>query len=416
MKAIFSLSSCALASLLALSSCQAPAAQSSNLEGLRHSWSGPQQIDFFWNNAWYRLRPGQDGVETVARGQVDASSLAYSLQADHRGQLRAELRADSKLANDSSLHLRVSQPDGSQSREVAIAHFTSGSFAWSRDDRQLLVMGDVMAGNFPGTAWNYLVSVADMQAKALPLPVLPDQLQQASLGALEWSPDGKNLYEVVSGQSFFSNPHGELMARYRQFVYKADADGSNPVLVSELKPLTAESALNSLSRPAGIVDQLAVSPDGSQLALGGQGLYSLPSQGGELKLLSDKSLQRPGVLKGIRYPASFEWSPDSSQLLFSWFDYHLDANPLEVPLSYNALPGKLAVVKADGTGQQIISHSANLSEEDPHWSPDGKSISYVVTRGASAEQLGIYTSAPDGSGARQLSRNLAPSELAPILR
>jgi Tol biopolymer transport system component len=120
----------------------------------------------------------------------------------------------------------------------------------------------------------------------------------------------------------------------------------------------------------------AWSPTGTEIvfgagyASGGSDLHIIGADGtGERELVADSGDEDQP-----------EWSPDGSRIVY-WSQYDL----------FTILP--------DGSGKTNISQTSQ-QESLPHWSADGGRLSF--NRGGFQEDLGIYTSKPDGSDVRHL--------------
>ncbi len=127
------------------------------------------------------------------------------------------------------------------------------------------------------------------------------------------------------------------------------------------------------------VSEYAWSPDGSRLAA--QGMVPLnPATAGLYLVNADGS--------GWQYvmPAAggMRWSPDGSLLLFSTAE----------------TPSRLATIRADGTGFQIVlGDTKGASLVQPEWSPDGRQIAFMRQTNF-CEQLWLADA--NGSNPRQL--------------
>lgn len=152
-------------------------------------------------------------------------------------------------------------------------------------------------------------------------------------------------------------------------LYAAEDDGTGQRMLSP-------SAVADASRIA----SFAVSPDRQWVAyIANQdgfrkALYVVPIAGGTATQVSRH------VGQANRFVDSFDWSPDSTQLVYA---ANLDA-PLLAGAGNNFLANEIYVVKRDGTGETKINGAiqspAVVELKNPQWSPDGHYILQEVFR------------------------------------
>ena len=166
---------------------------------------------------------------------------------------------------------------------------------------------------------------------------------------LDWSPDGTHLaYSLGWGAD--------------ERVYVASADG------------TGTSAIGDSELTAWFPDW---SPDGTLLAFGGSragvetGVYVMAPDGTGVRRLSQVKDDDQWAF------VQLQWSPDGTSIATQAWD--IPANQWDI-----------WVVAADGSGERVIGHGLV-----PKWSPDGRWVSYVGSKG-------LTVVARDGTEAREL--------------
>lgn len=157
----------------------------------------------------------------------------------------------------------------------------------------------------------------------------------------------------VSGDGDMINGETEL--------YAVDDDGLN------LRRLSASTAKNDTD-----IDQFAVSPDGqwvaylSDVASGFEinALYVVPIDGSSAPKQASRVLST-GLNRSVK---DFQWSPDSTQLVYT---ANLDGNP-------SFFANEVFLVNRDGSGEIKINGSigspASVEVRNPQWSPNGRYI------------------------------------------
>jgi Tol biopolymer transport system component len=140
------------------------------------------------------------------------------------------------------------------------------------------------------------------------------------------------------------------------------------------------------------------SPDGTKIAYWSRGAVGLPAS----LWVMDADGSDPANVTGTTNFSSLEnlqaaWSPDSHQLAFVVGDYYASA--------------QLWVVTVDGTDLHKVGEGS-LSRSDPAWSPDGRLIAFrghtigVLPDAFPADPaIGVYVTAPDGTGERKVSQS-----------
>ena len=186
-------------------------------------------------------------------------------------------------------------------------------------------------------------------------------------------------------------------------IYLMDGDGSNP------RRVTQNAAFDCFP---------ALSPDGTRIAFDSNRLRAEgePFNTSYLFVMAADGTGQTPLGRG----SSATWSPDGKQIAF-----HASASGTGRPI--NALPGAattdadIFVMNVDdfvkhGTPPRNITNNAAAIDDDPDWSPDGRTIvytSHAVTDNtddhATAE---IYTIAATGVGQRARLTNNAEEERA----
>ena len=192
------------------------------------------------------------------------------------------------------------------------------------------------------------------------------ELKVKAVGAVRVSPDGKKVVYTVSSPVMTADK-SEFVTQ----IWLANTDGSDPVQLTYAEKSS---------------DNPRWSPDGRMLAFtsgrsGKTNLYALRVAGGESEQLTD-------VKSGV---GNFAWSPDGTRIAFvlrdaptddeekgnkgkddwKWIDENVKLNRLNV-----------VNVQKDANGKRdlrVLSKEGNI-EGDFDWSPDGKTIVFTRTK------------------------------------
>lgn len=180
-------------------------------------------------------------------------------------------------------------------------------------------------------------------------------------------------------------------------LYTVADDGSGEVLVSQ-----------SLAVDRALVRDFALSPDGQWVAyladpagFGQISLFVNSVSGGTPVRVSQEA-------SGPRRVASFQWSPDSSQLVY--------AGNFDIPLTRGNAAREVFVVNRDGSGMTKINGgigaTPTVDVANPQWSPDGRYIVQEVFRFAnnSAAPAAFALNVHDTTGTARNSRRLVEAE------
>lgn len=163
---------------------------------------------------------------------------------------------------------------------------------------------------------------------------------------------------------------------HRVFLMNPDGTGVRQVT------FTDSSAPNAAdTRPV-------ISPDGTMIAF----LSSRNTSDNSLRVYTvntdGSKLQQ--ITVGDFKVVAVAWSPDSTMLAFSGFNFPAGTCPF---------PNEgLKIINADGTGEQVVACSRNGATQAIDWSPDGTRIGFEDAFGlAGRDGLGISQISPDGT-------------------
>ena len=175
-------------------------------------------------------------------------------------------------------------------------------------------------------------------------------------GPGSWSPDGTKI-------AFFSDHNG------KDDIYVLSAETIRPKVL--------------LSNPQGNLGSTSYSPDGKRL------LYTeeLDNKAGALKLL-DLETRQSTLLKRIEQPrTAVDWSPDGNWIAFS---DRVNGN------------SDVFLIRRDGTElRNLTNHPA--MDVGPSWSPVGKRIVFISSRGERPDMNQLYVMNADGTDPRPVT-------------
>lgn len=163
---------------------------------------------------------------------------------------------------------------------------------------------------------------------------------------------------------------------HRAFIMNADGSGVRQVTFTD--PMFLQAGDFSP----------AISPDGTRIALRSQRTDDGSSQIFVVDLTIPGSAPTQVTFGG--QVVGLAWSPDSTQLAYSGFNFPGFGCPF---------PNEgLKIINADGTGERFLACSRNGATAAIDWSPDGLRIGFADAFGlAGRDGLGISQVAPDGT-------------------
>jgi len=338
------------------------------------------------------------GLTEIAR-QVDSPvhSLAWSPQ----GDLIAFIAGTDGFSGEARLF--VVKPDGSGLR--SLVQGVENGLAWSPDGRRLAVsLVDPSLSPFSGGASNiYTVDVRDGSTTRLTDAA-------ASEYGPAWSPDGSAIafFSGRDGQSgifavdpdgaltplvrtldrpaprAFLGPDGRVVVPAEVFVQPGDWQGRFPLAGGTPSP---DGRRLADLVPAGEMDSEGCAGDGDDI-------YVWNVDGSRVtNLTNTPDINETGLV----------WSPDGLLLALT----------SGAPPRCHFVPGRLEVIRADGSGRRLLADfgSSRGRVELPEWMSGGSGLLFSVTHlgpgplpgpPAPEEKAEIYTVNIDGSGLRRL--------------
>ena len=161
-----------------------------------------------------------------------------------------------------------------------------------------------------------------------------------------------------------------------------------------VRNLTGDGSTSQESEPAW-------SPDGAHIAYqletsSGQGsIYSIEPTGNARTNLTPEDLPA-APCKPDHYRKSSEpsWSPDGSRIAFTGAPVCVGAT--------SQVGSDIWLMNPDGSGKVDIVANDKISEQEPHWAPDGSRIAFISDAEVNEGPGDIYTMDPDGGNVRKV--------------
>jgi Tol biopolymer transport system component len=197
-----------------------------------------------------------------------------------------------------------------------------------------------------------------------------------------FSPDGGH---IVWGRADSSNDGVFLM--------NADGSGQHQLTSSGLDPV--------------------FSPSGAQLAYGGDGIRVSNANGsGSRRLVANRSQRSVSggvVTNYVEYNREPNWSPDGRRIVFTRESHTTKFACTPSCSESRSDAADVFVMNADGSGLRQLTSAPGIDEEDPQFSPDGRSIVYYHLRHGDDDFLGqIWVMRADGSAKHKIANGANP--------
>ena len=191
-----------------------------------------------------------------------------------------------------------------------------------------------------------------------------------------------------SGQGGIAwSPDGSEIAYSGDGIFVMDADGSN----------RRKLPTGSVAAPGGI----SWSPDGTRVAFSGHEgntfhVYTMNLDGSDLTPLTNASM--------YECCNSPSWSPDGTKILY-----------FVTPKTGDRWGGQVWVMAADGSGKTLLADFACCQDlYGGRWSPDGTQIAFVILTNP-AEAPSLYVMDADGSGLTKVAESWGRPAWQPIV-
>jgi dipeptidyl aminopeptidase/acylaminoacyl peptidase len=241
------------------------------------------------------------------------------------------------------------------------------------------------------------------------------QLAMKTVGAPAWSPDNSSI-------AFTASEWNKKENRRNTHIYIVAATGGQPLkLTNGARGESSPQWSPDGSRIAFLANRdTAASPEPS--AQGGRGnqIWIIAVKGGEAEKITDEEMA----------VSQFRWSPDGRQIAYVVRDTPKDKAEREkrrkdrfdaIVVDSNFSYSHLWAINVESKEKKRVTEGV-FSVADPQWSPDGRWISYTVSRGGSQESTftdisedrnsDIFIVSATGGQPRQLTANPGPDAQA----
>jgi len=282
-----------------------------------------------------------------------AASLALVIGSQHRLPAPFGLARDGLVAYASAGDIYTADASTGTSKAIVTGPENDVNPRWSRDGTHVAFQR-MAAGNSSAGA----VYVARPDGSGL-IRVTPDPL--VSITSYDFSPDGARL--LISA---------DLNGVPSLFIAATDGGGIHQLDIGM-------PATDAAWRPPNGSDILFMDSDNGDQSGGSGAIHLVSSQGGAVRtiVVDERSV---GIYRG--QPV---WSPDGSLIAFGeWCDKDCSTGQ---PITQDGNTVQVHVIKADGTGDRILSSPAGAQWQAPEsWSNDGTKVLVIRGYTGGAEQ------------------------------
>ena len=179
-----------------------------------------------------------------------------------------------------------------------------------------------------------------------------------SAGEPVWSPDGRTI--VFAELTHVGNPN--IVTSFAAPLMRVNRDGT------DLRKLTS-LVRGRVDRPG------SFSPDGTRLVFTRSNVSALAYAGRIETSIEAMGVDGSGLRQLVAGGSDPAYSPDGRRIAFVTNRDH--DGTIRTGEDESEYANELYVMNADGTGADRLTHSSELSEFEPTWSPDGTRIAYA---------------------------------------